>query len=126
MRIGTVKQIWRYPVKSMAGEQLDAAQIGNLGVIGDRGWAVRDERKGEITNGKESPGLMQCVATYLESPTFESIPDVTIRLPDQTVLRSDQNDINQRLSEFLGKPVSLWPLQPANNLDHYRRKSTAA
>lgn len=62
MRIGTVKQIWRYAVKSMAGEQLESCAVGMNGIPADRGWAVRDEKIGEITNGKHNPLLMQCAA----------------------------------------------------------------
>jgi len=36
-----VKEIWRYPVKSMAGERLSGVQIDKLGVAGDRKVLVR-------------------------------------------------------------------------------------
>jgi uncharacterized protein YcbX len=39
MQVGTVAELWRYPVKSMAGERLDAADISWYGVAGDRRWA---------------------------------------------------------------------------------------
>ena len=81
MRIGTVKQIWRYAVKSMSGEQLVDCSVGNQGIPGDRGWALRDETTGEITNAKRFPVLMQCSAKYLEPPTSEFIPNVEIRFP---------------------------------------------
>jgi len=126
MRVGTVKQIWRYAVKSMSGEQLVDCAVGNQGIPGDRGWALRDETTGEITNAKRFPVLMQCSANYLEPPTSEFIPNVEIRFPDGTVVHSDDSDINKKLSDLLARPVSLWPLQPASNLEHYRRKSSAA
>jgi uncharacterized protein YcbX len=44
-----------------------------------------------------------------------------MRLPDGSTLRSDDPDANSRLSKALGRPVTLWPLQPADRLDHYRR-----
>src|SRR2546425_3317944 len=46
--LGRVIEIWRYPVKSMGGEQLQRCALGKLGIPGDRGWAVRDEAAGEI------------------------------------------------------------------------------
>jgi len=69
---------------------------------------------------------MQCSAKYLKPPTSEFIPNVEIRFPDGTVVYSDDSDINKKLSNLLAKPVSLWPLQPASNVEHYRRKSSVA
>jgi len=126
MQIGTVKQIWRYAVKSMAGEQLESCPVGTLGIPADRGWAIRDETKGETTSGKLIPLLMQCEARFLESPSDGEIPHVVIRLPDGVELASDATDVNARLSEMLGRSVSLWPRQPATNLEFYRRKSKLA
>ena len=126
MRIGTVKQIWRYPVKSMAGEQLDACAVGVRGIPGDRGWAIRDETTAEITNGKHLPLLMQCAARYREPPGEGFIPHVHMNFPDGLQLGSDLPNINAQLTELLGKVVSLWPLQPATDLEYYRRRSKTA
>jgi MOSC domain-containing protein len=126
MLIGTVNQIWRYPVKSMAGERLDECTVAQLGIPGDRGWALRDEQTGEITNGKKIPLLMQCAAHYCEQPANDNIPNVEIILPDGTSVRSDDERVNEKLSAALGRQVTLWPRQPANNREHYRRKSAAA
>jgi uncharacterized protein YcbX len=41
MRIGAVESLWRYPVKSMRGEQMDEAFLGFPGVYGDRIYAFR-------------------------------------------------------------------------------------
>ena len=126
MRIGTVKEICRYPVKSMAGEKIAQCAVGTLGIPGDRGWAVRDETSGEITNGKHFPLLMQAAARYREAPAADFIPQVDMTFPDGAVLGSDAADVNQRLTELLGKRVSLWPLRPADDVEHYRRKSKTA
>jgi uncharacterized protein YcbX len=126
MRLGTIKQIWRYPVKSMAGEQLETCTAGRLGIPGDRGWAIRDETTGEITNGKRLPLLMQCSARYRETPQNGFVPPVDISFPDDLIVGSDRADVNARLTELLGRPVTLWQLQPATNADHYRRNSSPA
>ena len=126
MQIGTVKQIWRYAVKTMGGEQLESCSVGPLGLRADRGWAIRDETTGEVTNGKYIPLLMQCEARYRESPGDGAIPHVVMRFPDGVELTSDSTDVNARLSEMLGRSVSLWPQQPATNLEFYRRKSKLA
>jgi uncharacterized protein YcbX len=126
MRIGIVKEIYRYAVKSMAGEKLEECTVGTLGIPGDRGWAIRDETTGEITNGKRFPLLMRSAARYREAPAAGFIPHVDITFPDGTAVGSDASEVNERLTKLLGKPVSLWPVRPAEDTQHYRRKSKTA
>ena len=61
--VGKIKEIWRYPVKSMQGESLSTAEFHELGIPGDREWALRDELTGEIRGAKKLPKLMQCKAS---------------------------------------------------------------
>lgn len=126
MYIGTVKQIWRYAVKSMAGEQLDTCSVHSNGILGDRGWALRDDIRREITSAKRMPVLMQCSARYHEPPSNGNIPHADIILPDGSLTSTDAAAINEKLSQMLGRSVSIWPIQPASNLDHYRRRSPTA
>lgn len=126
MLIGKIQQIRRYPFKSMSGELLNDCVVGTLGLPGDRGWALRDEKTKEITNGKKIPLLMQCAARYRDQPANGSIPHVDITLPDGSQLGSDDENVNERLSTVLGKSVTLWPLQDPSNKTHYRRASVAA
>jgi uncharacterized protein YcbX len=126
MVIGKLKEIWRYPVKSMAGQRLDACHVTHNGVLGDRGWAFRDELRGEITTARKSPALMRFAARYREEPTPGKIPHVDITLPDGTVIGSDAADLNARCGAVLGRTVTLWPLQPASNKAHYRRATPGA
>lgn len=119
MRIGTVKQIWRFAVKSMAGEQLDACTVGAHGIPGDRGWAIRDETEGKLATGSRHPLLMQCAARYREAPVNGSVAPVDMWLPDGTQIASDLEDVNAHLSELLGKPVSLSSLAADANAEHY-------
>jgi uncharacterized protein len=126
MIVGTIKEIWRYPVKSMAGQQLQTCTVGPIGIPGDRGWALRDEKTKEITNGKRIPQLMMCAARYVAEPSNGDIPNVHITFLDGTEIRSNDPAINSRLSEVFQKSVTLWPRQPATNKDHYRRRSASA
>ncbi len=121
--IGRVSQLWRYPVKSMAGEQLQQCLLDAHGVIGDRGWALRDERAGEIRGAKKLPDLLRCTARYVTEPVDDAIPSADITLPDGTRVRSDDVEAARKLSELLGRPVTLWPRQPASATSHYRRSS---
>jgi uncharacterized protein YcbX len=119
--LGRIREIWRYPFKSMQGERLERCEVGALGLPGDRGWALRDEAAGEIRGAKKMPALLLCTARYREEPKGERIPPVDITLPDGTVVASDAPAAAARLSELLGRRVTLWPLLPASNRDHYRR-----
>jgi uncharacterized protein YcbX len=119
--VGRVRELWRYPVKSMAGEALAACEVGTLGIAGDRGWAIRDEQVGEIRGAKKLPGLLRCGARYRSEPSAQTIPAVDITLPDGTRTASDDPEVAARLSHLLGRPVTLWPRRPADDRDHYRR-----
>src|SRR5258707_14184827 len=100
--IGTVKEIWRYPVKSMAGERLQRANVGALGVYGDRGWAIRDEKAGEIRNARKLPALLHCTAVYLREPSATDVPPAQITMSNGTTFRSASAGANARLSESVG------------------------
>jgi uncharacterized protein YcbX len=119
--VGAVKEIWRFPFKSMAGEQLERCTVTAAGIVGDRGWAARDETAKEIRGAKKIPALLRCRARYVEEPRGGCLPPVEITLPGGKRFRSDAAAAASSLSTFLGRPVTLWPLQPATNLDHYRR-----
>ena len=121
MILGTVAEIWRYPVKSMVGERLETCSLGELGVPGDRGWAVRDETAEEIRNARKLPALLLCAATYPNEPKDGGVPAVEIRLPDGQRIASDAPDVSERLSDLLGRPVTLWPRRPPEDVAHYRR-----
>jgi uncharacterized protein YcbX len=121
MATGSVLEVWRYPVKSMGGERLQSATIGARGISGDRGWALRDEAAQEIRGAKKLPALLRCSARYLEEPGTDRIPAAEMTLPDGARVRTDAPEAAERLSALLGRRVTLWPLQPADHLDHYRR-----
>jgi uncharacterized protein len=121
VRVGTVKEIWRYPVKSMLGERVPATMLGALGLPGDRGYALRDDEAGEIRGAKKFPALMQCEARFLGEPG-EGIPPAEVRLPSGETLRTDDPSISEKLSKLVGKRVTMFSRQPAHDLEHYRRR----
>ena len=114
MSNASVANIYRYPVKSMMGEALSEADIGEFGIAGDRGWAVRDEKRGGIRGGKKIPQLMT-----LAAQSGPAAPLITA--PDGDSASASSEGINEWLSDKLNHPVTLWPLLPAEQLDHYRR-----
>src|SRR4029453_16849937 len=119
--VGTVQELWRYPVKSMGGERLERPPLGAAGLPGDRGWAVRDEAAGEIRGGKKLPGLMLCSARYLREPDGRTVPPAEITLPDGATVTTDDRTVAERLTALLGRTVTLWPIQPPEDRAHYRR-----
>jgi uncharacterized protein len=122
MQVGRVRQIWRYPVKSMAGQRLEYSPVGSYGLCGDRGWGLRDDSTGEILNAKRYPILMQCSAVYREPPDADRIPDVDITLPDGVTVSSDSPAVSQCLSKLIGRSVALRRVQPAADTAYYRRR----
>jgi uncharacterized protein YcbX len=119
--VGTTRELWRFPVKSMAGETLQKCYLGPRGIPGDRGWAVRDETAGEIRGAKKLPTLMRCRAAYMSEPTGTEVSPAEITFPDGSRTRTGAPDAQAKLSAYLRRPVTLWPLQPAEALDHYRK-----
>lgn len=110
----------------MIGERLDRGHVGAQGLWGDRGWAIRDEATGEIHNAKRHPILMQCSAVYRAEPRADHIPHVEITLPDGATISSDSPAASQRLSELIGRQVTLRPVQPATDAAYYRRREPGA
>lgn len=117
----TVAQIWRYPVKSMGGEQLIHAEVNQRGIEWDRGWAVRDEKAGVIRSARYIPRLLLCSARYLPGTNAGLVPHVEITLPDGTTINSDDAHINRRLSDAIGRELTLLPLKPAAETAHLRQ-----
>jgi uncharacterized protein YcbX len=118
----TISTIYRYPVKSMGGDTLQQTNLTTNGIPGDRCWTLKDEERGGIKGGKRFPQLMSMHATLEQEPDDNTpSPPVTIRLPNDQQTRSQDKNINQLLSDAVGAPVSLWPLLPADQLEHYKR-----
>jgi uncharacterized protein YcbX len=117
----TVSGLFRYPVKSMIGETCSALTLDQVGTVGDRVWAVRDETRGGIRGGKKIPSLMTLSAAFIDPSAADGSSHATITAPDGQSCVTGAGDINEWLSQQLDHPVTLWPLLPADALDHYRR-----
>jgi uncharacterized protein len=96
--VGKVDSLWRYPVKSMLGEQLKAVDVTPKGLLGDRSYAVWDRQTQRIAsakNPKKWAKLLEFQAKFLESPqTKESIPPVTFAMPDGSAAMSNNRNID--------------------------------
>lgn len=107
---GTVVSLWRYPVKSMMGEELNAAEVTDRGFLGDRAYALVDQATGKIVSAKHPQKwarLFDCRAVFAEPPRAgEKTPPVRITLPDGSMVVSEQADLNQFFTNMLGRDVT--------------------
>ena len=90
-----VQNLFRYPVKSMAGESLESMAFTNRGGVGDRVWALRDEVRGGIRGAKKIPQLMQFTASFLEPPLEGGSNHALIEAPDGQICRSDAEEVSR-------------------------------
>jgi uncharacterized protein YcbX len=108
---GSVASLWRYPVKSMLGEESGAMEVTDRGLLGDRAYALVDLADGKAATAKNPrkwPTLFGFRASLVEPPRAgASVPPVRITLPDGTTVTSEQPDLNQILSRALGRTVTL-------------------
>lgn len=106
----SVSTLWRYPVKSMLGEELNSSGITTLGILGDRAFALVDVETGQVVsakNPKKWPDFFAYRAAYATPPEDGTMPAVWITLPSGKIVRSDQADVDAVLSAALSRSVSL-------------------
>lgn len=104
--IGVVAALWRYPVKSMLGEELAEVWFSGRGVWGDRVYAVADAESGQVRNAKRAgwEGLFGFGAALAgDDPT----PPVRISAPGGVVIGGDGEDRDRLLSGVFGRGVRL-------------------
>ncbi|MGG1554269.1 MOSC domain-containing protein [Paenibacillus ferrarius] len=106
-----VVSLWRYPVKSMMGEELNATDVTEKGIVGDRIYALIDTSTGKLANAKNPqkwPNMFDYRASYVEPPQDPmKIPAVRITFPDGSWGVTTDGDINQRLTDKLNRPVEI-------------------
>lgn len=116
MEIGTVLELWRYPVKSMRGERLESAEVGARGIHGDRAYALIDHASGHVASAKRPRlwgRLLDCRAEMLPAPCPEDQPGaVDITLPDGRTVRAGEAEADEALTDLLGRAVHLTAQAP--------------
>jgi uncharacterized protein YcbX len=109
--VGTIRALWRFPVKSMLGEELESTDLSEGGVVGDRAYAVLDRETGKIASAKHPklwPNLLACRAEFVEQPRpGDELPPARIDLADGNSVLSDAVDVDAVLSRFFGRDVEL-------------------
>ncbi len=122
--IGRVVSVWRFPVKSMLGEELNSSQVAERGLLGDRAYAFIDSSNGKVASAKNPAKwskMFECSASFTAPPIDgEKLPQVRITLPDGTSVSSDQADLNRIVSSTFGRDVELASSAPhAPSLEEY-------
>jgi uncharacterized protein len=114
MAAGRVLQLWRWPVKSMAGERVTATRLAPQGPAGDRAHAVLHEHKGEWRplTARESPRLLAWRASYPFAPDATVSPErpplAQVTEPGgRRAWRWDDPRLLRALRDDLGRDVRL-------------------
>jgi uncharacterized protein YcbX len=99
--IGSVTQVWRYPVKSMQGHRVPHLDVAKGGAPDDRRWAVVDPAAGKVLSAKRWPALLLATGRIDDNGT------VTVELPDGTTHAAGDPAANAALSAWLDHEVQL-------------------
>lgn len=122
--VGRVVGLYRYPVKSMAGEALSECEVTARGLLGDRGYALVDETMGLVGSAKNPrawPDLLNYRATYLGQVRQDAeLPPVALLDPDGRILTAEG------LSVAFGRPVVLTSCPPAQPVLQYLSAADAS
>lgn len=105
-KVAVVSALFRYPVKSMLGENPTELALTTNGTLGDRAWAVR-EASGRIATAKKWSAMLGFRASYDSEPRAGELAPVTVTFPDGSSIHAADPDASARLSEAMGRPVRL-------------------
>ena len=122
--VAHVMSLWRYPVKSMLGEELNASEVTERGLLGDRAYALFDPVTGKVASAKNPrkwARIFDFRAAFVDPPRPDaSLPPVRVTCPDGTIIQSDAPDINRVLSKALGRDVRFVTSAPEKpSLEEY-------
>jgi len=109
IEIGRVEAIFRYPVKSLAGERLDAAKVGWHGLEGDRRFAFKrthDNSGFPWLSATRLPDMLRYSPQYREGAGEDELP-THVRTPDGEVLPMFEEALAAEIGRRLGAPVQM-------------------
>jgi uncharacterized protein len=113
IKVGHVEEIFRYPVKSMAGERLEAATLGWHGLDGDRRLAFRrieDHSGMPWLTASKLPDLLRFVPQRREDGAQEGLP-THIRTPEGEEMPVFGDDLAREVGNRYGAPVQMMALR---------------
>lgn len=108
-RVGVIRHIYRYPVKSMRGEALERARIAWRGLSGDRRFAfVQSENRTGFPwlTGREYPAMVRYVPSFIE-PDAPHKSKVLVRTPDSLEMPLESPDLIAHITDGRPQGISL-------------------
>ena len=111
VQLGTVRELTRYPVKSMAGSAVDSAALGWHGLEGDRRFAFRrmgDESGFPWLTASRLAELLLYHPLRLDESTLEP---THVRTPDGRELALRSEELAREVAERFGSAVELMKLK---------------
>jgi uncharacterized protein YcbX len=116
--IGQLREIGRFPIKSMLGETLDRTTVAESGLPGDRAHALVDVETGKVASAKDPrrwAGLLAFRARYVDPSDARAGAPIEVTLPDGTTVRTDEPDAAERVGAAAGRAVSIESKVPAGD-----------
>jgi uncharacterized protein len=112
--VGSVVELRRYPVKSLAGETLTVAAVDRRGLDGDRRWTVSDA-DGKFGSSKSTRRFRKMDGLQLTA-SYDGYRNPIIGFPDGRRISGDDPDVHEALSDHVGRPDQL---QPEGRVSHF-------
>ncbi|WP_340372362.1 MOSC N-terminal beta barrel domain-containing protein [Peribacillus sp. FSL E2-0218] len=85
MLVGSIQEITRHPVKSFAGEQVQATKVMDYGLYGDRSHAFKD-KQGKFITITQVPEMVRYQAFFSGEETLKAYPELKVKAPDGNIL----------------------------------------
>src|SRR5262249_28839452 len=108
---GSIAALWRYPVKSMRGEELDVAEVTERGLLGDRAYALVDVETGKVVSAKNPRkwgNMLEFRSRFVDPPQRpDSMPPARVTMPDGATIDTAARGFDDRLSGLVGRRVRL-------------------
>ena len=105
----TVAELWRYPVKSLQGEEVEHLTVGSQNVAGDRRYALRNAVDGTVLSAKRVPALFAGSARWVDD-------EVVLGIPGHGDIAATDERVHEAVSAWLDRPVRVTPV-PEGELD---------
>jgi uncharacterized protein YcbX len=115
--LGVVRELWRYPVMGLRGELIQEAEIVEQGLAGDRAYVLYSDQAGKVVDPVKygyswgetttAPSLLDLTAEFNSIPAPDSLPGVSLSIPDGNTISSDDPGFEAVLGEALHLKLKL-------------------